>query len=159
VELFQPDGDLNFERDFGQWFNDDIHGLGLSWTWGDHLDPSSSYTYDTYNHIPAILPPQTPTISDHNGNIFDPSNLSHATPIYGQSGQSTSSAFGYQPFWPIPPPQVFLPASGSTSTNPPAPSTSSAPVQTPSQPVSSELISIENLTSANEPGPSSSHQT
>uniref|UniRef100_A0A0W0G9C8 Uncharacterized protein n=1 Tax=Moniliophthora roreri TaxID=221103 RepID=A0A0W0G9C8_MONRR len=32
--LFRPDGDINFERDFGQWFNhpDDIAGLEMSFT-------------------------------------------------------------------------------------------------------------------------------
>lgn len=28
--LFRPDGDINFERDFGQWFNPDDAGLGAS---------------------------------------------------------------------------------------------------------------------------------
>jgi len=28
TSLFRPDGDINFERDFGQWFNpDDVSGL------------------------------------------------------------------------------------------------------------------------------------
>jgi len=30
TSLFRPDGDINFERDFGQWFNpDDVSGLDM----------------------------------------------------------------------------------------------------------------------------------
>ena len=139
AQLF-PSSDIDFERDFGQWFNNDEPYVVGPWrTWGDPWDadqpgPSTSHP------IPVMQPPQTPTIKDDTGIAFDGWGI--VTSI-GQSGQATSSAADPRP--PPIPPQVFLPANGSTF-----PSTSSAPAQTPSQPASLESTSIENVASTND---------